>query len=79
MSETETMRVLFAAQALPEVYRAAVDIGADDQKSIIAEAFELADAALLFLKRPDPRDKEIAALRRTIAAFKANSTRRRAK
>jgi hypothetical protein len=41
-----SIRDHFAAQVLPEVYRASIDLGNDDQSAIASECYELADAML---------------------------------
>lgn len=46
-----TLRDYFAARALPAVITAAVQNGHTDQESIVAEAYELADAMLEARKR----------------------------
>lgn len=45
-SQGMTLRDYFAGQLLPEVYRASIDLGAEDQAAIAAECYELADELL---------------------------------
>lgn len=41
-----SLRDHFAGQVLPEVYRASIDLGNDDQSAIASECYELAEAML---------------------------------
>lgn len=70
-------RLAIAALIMPEVYRGAVEVGQCEQEVIAQEAIEMADALIKASGKPDARDRQIKRLKASLAAFKANSTRRR--
>jgi hypothetical protein len=76
----DAIRDLFAAMVLPEVYRGSIELGQVEQKAIAEEAFEMADAMMAARGSAESAlQAKVARLKRTIAAFKANSTRRKAR
>ena len=93
MNEFPNVRDMFACAVIGAVYQGSIDLGQIDQSAIAAEAYEMANAMMTERTRPIADEHALREARdayeslrahadkqaRTIAAYKANSTRRKGK